>query len=79
VTSILCAGTVDDLCHDGHCIVHHSARSHVLRPQFYQDSGQILDVRDLFGPIKPESLVSVKRPFAFKSSRNIGSKDTRTK
>ena len=61
-------------CHDGHCIVHHSAGSHVLRPQLYQDSSQVLDVRDLFGPIKPGSIVSVKRLFAFKSLRNVGNK-----
>jgi hypothetical protein len=61
------------------CIVPHSAGSNVLRPQLYQDSSQILDVRDIFGPINPESIVSVKRPFAFKSVRSIGNKDTRTK
>jgi len=75
VTSILCAGAVYHCC----VIVHHSSPSHVLRPQLYQDSSQILDVRDLFGPIKPESIVSVKRLFAFKSLRSIGNKDTRTK
>jgi len=66
------------LCHDGHCFFHHSARSHVLRPQLYQDSNQILDISDLLGPINLGSIVSVKRLYAFTSLRNIGNKDTRT-
>jgi hypothetical protein len=57
---------------DRHCVFHHSARSHVLRPQLYQDISQIVDVRDLFGPMKLESIVSVKRLFAIRSLRNIG-------